>query len=514
MRSGHQAQRDAGRARLDRRRLLRLGASGAVLAGGAVLGGRALLGSSDPSLPPLVDPRSPIVASTERARHSTGRVVSHRLRPAATDIDLGGRTVRTWAFDDTLPGPEIRVRPGDGLRVDLRNGLPEETTVHWHGLALRNDMDGVPGLTMDAVPQGAGFGYAFTVPHHPGTYWYHPHVGVQLDTGLYGALVVEDPHEPGSYDEEAVLVLDDWTHGWGEGPADILARLGADGMQMTGGMDMSADPTAAAPLGPDTGDVTYPAHLVNGRLPQAPHSVRTAPGRRVRLRVVNAGSDTAYRFAVGGHRMLVTHADGFAVRPVEVDTVVVGMGERYDVVLTVGDGTFPIVAVPEGKPDPAAVAVLRSGMGQAPGPGSSPVELRGRMLTYADLTPVDAVRLGHRSPDRDLEMTLQMIDGGRRWHINGAAYGDAEPLVVRAGERVRMTLRNDTDMFHPMHLHGHTFALAGRAGPGARKDTVNVLPRSTLAVELEADNPGDWLVHCHNAYHGELGMMTRMAYLA
>jgi len=487
-----------------------VGAAGGLLIGGTVAGSRWLGTQSGTAAPAVVGPGSAIVAATEASRRSTGRIVRRELRAAPDRVDLGGRTVQAWAFDGTVPGPEIRVRPGDELRLRLSNGLPDPTTVHWHGLALRNDMDGVPGVTMDPVPGGASFEYAFIGPHS-GTYWYHPHVGVQLDKGLQGALIVEDPDERGAYDEDVVLLLDDWTDGLGEAPTEVLARLGAEGMDM-GAMDMAGLPSDEQPLGSDTGEVSYPAHLVNGRLPESPQTVRTSPGQRVRFRVINAGSDTAYRFAIGGHRLSVTHSDGFGVWPVEVDTLILGMGERYDVVVTVGDGAFPIVASPEGKSDPGGFAVLRSGSGATPRPGTSPVELRGQLLTYADLRPTGEVALPARRLDRELDMLLEMVDEGRRWYINGAAYEDTEPLLIRAGERVRVVMRNETMMFHPMHVHGHTFALADEAGPGARKDTVNVLPKQTLAVELEADNPGDWLVHCHNAYHGELGMMTRMSY--
>ena len=105
-----------------------------------------------------------------------------------------------------------------------------------------------------------------------------------------------------------------------------------------------------------------------------------------------------------------------------------------------------------------------------------------------------------------------MIDGGRKWLINGAGFGDHDPLQISAGERVRLNLRNESMMFHPMHIHGHTFALAGQNGTGIRKDTVNVLPMETVSVDLQADNPGDWAVHCHNIYHAELGMQTVLSY--
>ena len=517
----------AARPRLTRRRLLTFGGAGLLAAAGGTALAQSVLASPAP-----VGPGAPAVLAAERARRRSGAVVRRSLRAAPASIDIGGKTVSTWAYDGALPGEGIRVTAGDELRVALTNDLPAPTSVHWHGLALRNDMDGVPGLTMSAVAPGSGRDYRFVVPD-PGTYWFHPHVGVQLDTGLMAPLVVEDPHEEGAYDEEAVLLLDDWTDGLGPSPTQVLATLRRKGMDMSGdtagtgatasggmksmgsgAMKAMGTVDAAHPLGTDTGDVAYAAHLVNGRLPTAPVTVTTAPGRRVRLRIVNGGADTPYRFAVGGHRLTVTHADGFPVVPVEVDTLIIGMGERYDVVVTAGDGAFPIVAVPEGRDDAGGMAVLRSAEGGAPDAAARPAELDGRLLRYADLVPTDAVRLTPREPDRELELRLAMVDGGRRWSINGAVHGEHEPLPVEQGERVRLRMVNASTMFHPVHVHGHTVALVGPDGAGVRKDTVNVLPMQTLAVDLQADNPGQWMVHCHNAYHAEQGMMTTLSYRA
>lgn len=136
------------------------------------------------------------------------------------------------------------------------------------------------------------------------------------------------------------------------------------------------------------------------------------------------------------------------------------------------------------------------------------MELDGQLLTYGDLRPAAGSILGSRGVDRDLAMTLEMADGGRRWLLNGAVFADREPIYVAQGERVRLSISNRSMMFHPMHLHGHTFTLSGAAGTGIRKDTVNVLPMQTVTLDLQADNPGQWVAHCHNADHAELGMMT------
>lgn len=498
--------------RLNRRTVLGAGAAGIVVVGAGGWGASRILSDSSAAEPLLIGPQSRRVATAEQARRSTGRTVTRTLTAAPARIDLGGRIVETWAYDETLPGPEIRVHAGDRLKVTVRNELPDSTTIHWHGLALRNDMDGVPTVTQGAIGSSGGFTYDFIVPD-PGTYWFHPHVGVQLDTGLYAPLIVEDPAEPGNYDDEIVLVLDDWTHGVGPAPEEILSDFAANGMGSMSDMTMSSDVSPEDPLGTDTGDVTYPLHLINGRQPSAPHVVRSQPGRRLRLRIINAAADTAYRFAIGDHQLTVTHTDGFPVQPVTVDTLIIGMGERYDLTVDVLDGTHPIVASPEGKEDPTAVAVLTTNNSKPDRPVPIVPGLFRRLLTYDDLRALDSVALGPSTPDRELTVGLQMGGEGREWLINGQVFADREPLQVEPGERVRIAFKNESTMFHPMHVHGHTFGLATPSGTGARKDTVNVLPQTEMTVDLDASNPGQWLTHCHNIYHGELGMMTVLSYV-
>ena len=496
-----------------------------VLLGSAV-GALSLVGLGACSRPgAAVGVHSDSVVKAEAARRARGqRAVTAALSPRLATVDLGGVPVRTWAYGETVPGPLLRATAGDLLAVTVDNQLPTDTSVHWHGVALRNDMDGVPGMTQQPIGAGQRFRYEFTAPD-PGTYFYHPHSGVQLDRGLYGVLVVEDPHEKGDYDHEWVIVLDDWVDGIGRTPDDILAGLraaapggashgGMGGMEGMGGMDHGSmgmggmGEAMTSPFLGGAGDVSYPHYLINGRVPSAPVTLTGKPGQRVRLRIVNAGSDPAFRVAIGGHRMTVTHTDGFPVQPSQADALLVGMGERYDVRLTLGDGAFPLVALAEGKGG-QGLAVIRTAAGATPPPAARPAGLDGLTVTAADLVATADARLPERAVDRTHDLVLSGSMAPYRWTLNGKTFEDADPLEVRQGERVQLRFINMSMMFHPMHVHGHTFALAGS---GVRKDTVIVRPMQSLVVALDAVNPGQWATHCHNIYHAEAGMMTTLSY--
>ena len=492
------------------RRTMILGATGGILTAGA-------LSSCAPSGNPVAA-NSEAVRQAERARQAVGqRTVDVRLAARQTAVDLGGQTVQTWTYGDAVPGPLVRARAGDRLRVKVDNGLPDATSVHWHGVALRNDMDGVPGVTQPPIKAGALFTYDFTVPD-PGTYFYHPHSGVQLDRGLYGVLVVEDPAERGDYDSEWVVVLDDWIDGTGQTPDEVLAGLRRNGTSMggMGGMGHGSMGMGGmgegmqSPLIGGAGDITYPHYLLNGRVPSAPVTLRGKPGERVRIRLVNAASDTAFRVALGGHRFTVTHSDGFPTIPTETEALLIGMGERYDLRVTLGDGAFPLVASAEGKTG-QAMAVVRTASGAAPDADATPSELSGDVLLGSRLGVGAGVALAPKRIDRSHDLVLGGSMADYRWTINGKTFDEADPLDVRQGERVRLRLRNATMMFHPVHVHGHTFALSRT---GLRKDTVIVRPMEALDVVLDADNPGQWAAHCHNLYHAEAGMMTVLSYRA
>ncbi|PTR21356.1 FtsP/CotA-like multicopper oxidase with cupredoxin domain [Rhodococcus sp. OK519] len=521
---------------LDRRRFLRLSSLGVGAVGLGALGLVTTGCSSGASAGPTTGdfdyilPTAPEVAQAEAARATSGTTASFALAAAAGTVDLGGRLVNTWTYGGSAVAPELRLGKGDRVRVSVDNGLPADTTLHWHGIRIRNDMDGAAPVTQTAIGANGGtFQYDFVAPD-PGTYWYHSHSGLQADRGLFGAMIVEDPDDRTGADADAVLVLDDWIDGLGTTPDAILMALnpaisgGHGGHGGGGAAPMSHSDTEmgvaqdlvsqghgdSAALGGMTQHIAYPLHLVNGRPPNDPAVVEAPAGQRLRLRIINAAAETPYRFAVAGHELTVVAVDGFDVRPVATDAVIVGMAQRVDVLVTVRSGVWPVVAKVEGR-EGYASTILRTPDAVPianPDVGGRIPELVGRLVPESELRPVDAVRLVDRAPDRDYR--VELIQAGDRY-VWGMAGADAGKLVMKQGERVRITMVNSSTMWHPMHTHGHTFAVP--AYGGLRRDTVNVLPGTELAIEFDADNPGEWMFHCHNAYHFEAGMTANLRYI-
>ncbi|MFW0773026.1 multicopper oxidase family protein [Paenarthrobacter nitroguajacolicus] len=519
---------------LNRRRFMGLSVAGAAAAALA-----ACSNTPAPATAPIdrIMPADRAVAEFEARRAFSGTAVSQDLKAGSFTSEVAGETVTTWGYNGNLVAPTIRAKAGDKLTVTLDNALKEQTAVHWHGLALRNDQDGVQHITQDPIAAGAAFTYDFKLSH-PGTYWYHSHLDMQRERALYGALIVEDPQEPLKYDREWVIVLDDWLDGITGTPEDVLKEL-SQGMNMSGGgsmsgMDHSSMGSSPAPssgstdtgmkhmlmgsrsdfLGGDAGDVSYPLHLFNGKAPEQAEILAVKAGDMIRLRIINAAGDTAYRVGIPGQKLTLTHTDGFPVQHQDVDAVVLGMGERIDALLMVREGYTPVLALPEGKTG-QALGFISTGTGKQPLPAVLPNELDGTVLDGGQLKADPAVTLKARTPDRTHELKLTGGMDKYDWGINGNRFDMTKPFEhpsfeLKTGERVEVKFTNDTDMWHPMHLHGHTFQI----GPeGARKDTVIVRPKQTVTVIFDADNPGQWLAHCHNAYHAERGMMALFSYL-
>ncbi len=435
------------------------------------------------------------------------------MNAAETDVDLGGVPVRTWTYTGTVPAKEIRLRKGQELRAHVTNGVPQDTSVHWHGLAIPNAMDGVPVLTQPAIAPGGSFDYHFVVPD-AGTYYLHSHVGTQLDRGMYGPLIIEDPADGADYDDELVVVLDDWIDGTGTTPDQVAENLKKTGMKpMTG----AAPPLSPSrPLGEDGGDVTYPYFLINGRTTTDPQVMDYRAGqrfRRIRLRIINAGADTAFRVAVPGTELNVTHTDGYPVVPRRANAVILGMGERADAIVTLRSSA-PVIAAAEGK-DGYARLELR--VGNAPSNVDVDAFVAGlrtsEVLNTSSLDAAPDVILPQHDPDTTVDLRLAGPMAGYTWPINGKLYDPPNNGIALApNERVRVRFVSESMMFHPMHLHGHTFQVVNAQGTGPRKDTVLVPPKQTVEVDFDTNNPGRWIIHCHNDYHLDGGMATFLEY--
>lgn len=482
---------------LTRRHFLRLAGIGA---GTVLLSSCGFGTAATPTHPPL--PTIPRAAST-------GRVSAYTLEAAPTTLTLGGKKVSTWAYNGAVPGPLLRLTEGDTLKVTVKNRLPsgQDTSVHWHGVPLNNPMDGVPGATQEPIASGQDFVYTFVAPT-AGTYFYHSHVGLQLDRGLYGPLIIDPTRETMSYDQDFVLVLDDWLDGLPGTPDDAMQKLIANGDTM-GGMGGSSgmggmSSTSVPP------DIVYPLYLINGRSSEQPTQLAVKQGDKVRLRFINASASTIYHIALQGHRMTVTHTDGQAVEPVEVDALRIGMGERYDVLVTANNaGVWQLAAKVEGAEGMVrAVLKYKGSVATAPAATYQPEELKRHMLTYPMLKVAAGLVVPPAyTPDVSLPIQLSGGNGQYVWKINNEIFAKAQQIAVPKNSLIRFAMQNMSMMPHPMHLHGHFFQLDNGTGRGPLKDTVLVDAMQSLTVNWISDNPGTWAYHCHNAYHQEAGMM-------
>lgn len=422
-----------------------------------------------------------------------------------SEVEVGPETrYRSWMYNGRFPGEEIRVREGDHLRVVVENRLPEGTTIHWHGIPLPNAMDGVPNVTQQPIATGSTFVYEFTA-NPPGSYLYHSHMGLQADRGLIGPLIVEESTSHVAWDREYVVFFDDFlpeaprplSQGGGRPGGGMGRGRGRMGMGM-GMMGFQTPP--------------YSGVLINGRLSEGAPVFDVRRGDRVRFRLMNASGSTTFRVAVAGHRMTVSHADGRPVEPVTVDSLEMGSGERYDVIVEAANpGVWALVGVPyevDVKPARAFLRYQEIAATELP-QGQMPEGLSGgRRLTLGDLVSLELDGESDARSDRTFDLLLSGGMMSPRWTINGQAYPDADPLSIKKGERVRVRMTNDSMMPHPMHLHGHFFRVGG-----ALKDTV-LVPSFMGRVDFEflANNPGNWFFHCHNLYHMEAGMARVVRY--
>lgn len=546
------------------------------------------------------------------------------LEIVETIVDFTGAKRVATTVNGQLPGPTLHWKEGERVTIRVTNRLKEDTAIHWHGILLPSNMDGVPGLSFDGIKPGEMFTYQFDVVQS-GTYWYHSHGGFQEQTGVYGAIVVT-PREadPIAADRDHTLLLSDWSD---ESPDRIFRTLMAtpdyysttqptfaglvqqaretswsqalDDRAMW--MRMRMSPTDLA----DVTGATY-TYLSNGHTPDGNWTATFSRGERVRLRLINGSAMTYFDVRIPGLTLTVVAADGLPVQPVTVDELRIGVAETYDVIVTPQDDQAYTIfaqsidrsgyaratlapragmtaAVPamdkfqsltmkdmgmshgmagmhsemngmqsdatterstaaagaaghamqgmshgEGGTAPSGPAPIggivqvthrqaeQSGPGNSmiadnvstslddPGPG-----LRGstrNVLTYAMLRALHPPP-DERPPTREIELHLTGNMDRYMWSFNGKRYTDAQPIVLKHGERVRFVLINDTMMMHPIHLHGLWSDLESPDGAfQVRKHTLSVNPAQRITYRVSADARGHWAYHCHLLYHMEAGM--------
>lgn len=410
-----------------------------------------------------------------------------------------------WCYGGRVPGPEIRVRQGERFRVSVENRLSEETTVHWHGVRVPNAMDGVPHLTQKPIAPGETFIYEFESPD-AGTFWYHPHQRgyAQVGRGLYGPLIIEEP-ERVAVDRDMTWVLGDWRLLKDASISDDFGNM----------MDVSHNGRVGNTV------------TVNGRVPE---SVAVRAGERIRLRLINGANARIFGLKFDGHNPQVIALDG---QPVEPHTpaenrIVLGPAMRADILVdmtgrpgqkfNVVDSFYPnleyrLLELAYGAEPPlrdiSTAKPLRLPNNPLPEPDLKNAERHDVTFGGGMMGGMMSAMMDGKTAD-----VRTLMHNGLIWAINGiAAKGHVhDPLLtLRRNASYVLQLNNDTAWHHPIHFHGHSFRVISRNGSPTKhkewQDTVLLAPRERADIAFVADNPGDWMFHCHILEHQLGGMM-------
>jgi CopA family copper-resistance protein len=539
--------------RIGRRRFVQGLAGGTLLLGAGALFGRA-------------QSASPTVLSGSQFDLSIDELA----------VNYTGAARIATAVNAQVPAPLLRWREGDVVTLRVTNRLPVRSSIHWHGIILPADMDGVPGLSFAGIAPGETYIYRFAVNQH-GTYWYHSHSRFQEQTGLHGPIVIEPRGgERHPCERDYTVMLSDWSD---VDPEHIYATLKRQSdyfnYQQLTAADLAADAErqgAAVAMADwarwarmrmdrtdllDVSGATY-TYLMNGATPSGNWTGLFARGERVRLRFINSSSMSYFDVRIPGLAMTVVAADGQDVEPVSIDEFRLGAAEVCDVIVApAADRAYTIFAqamdrsgyargtlapqagltaeVPALDPRPlltmADMGMGATAMANMPDMPDMPdmpgmpqlrlddpgVGLRGngrRVLTYGDLHTIGGA-IDAREPQREIELHLTGHMQRYTWSFNGRKFSESQPLALRYGERLRIVLVNDTMMTHPIHLHGMWSELEDAQGEFlVRKHTVTVQPGQRLCYGVSADALGRWAYHCHLLYHMEAGMFREVVVAA
>ena len=523
-----------------------------------------------------------VVVNSDRADHIVPILTGNEFDLYVSEkmITVNGKSSMATLINDSLPAPTLKMQEGDTVTIRVHNQLNESTSIHWHGLLVPFEMDGVPGISFDGIPAGSTFTYKFKLTQS-GTYWYHSHTGFQEQTGMRGAIVIEPKgRERYPIEEDHVILLSDWTH---RDPHNLLKLLkqradfdnyhlpdfkkllsdiaatdleaAYDKRKMWNQMRMM--PTDFTDL---SGETTF-TYLMNGKTTAANWTQLVKAGQPVKLRFINGSAQTIFDVRIPGLKIKVVGTDGNDVAPVDVDDFRIGVAETYDVIVTptrdahtifaqnIDRTGFVATTLATKRGARAAIPAMddvewltMSDMMGAMGangydsrhakteydfktdmrvdsprmnlddPGINLRDINRKVLTYNQLHSVgNEIMAEQRKPTREIEIHLTGNMERYIWALDGIMFKDAPPVNIKPGERVRITLVNDTMMNHPMHLHGMWSDLRAPDGDfQVRKHTIMVQPAQKISFDVTGE-AGRWAWHCHLLYHMEAGMFREVA---
>lgn len=410
-----------------------------------------------------------------------GIVKEFDLVAAETELTLpSGKQETLFSYNGQTPGPTFKITLGDTIKVNFKNELPQDTTVHFHGVRVPNAMDGVPNVTQEPVKPGEEFIYEFT-PKDAGTFWFHPHVRTseQLEKGLYGVLIVEEI-DPDPYTQDVIWVLDDWR----------LDKTGGLNKNFNTGHDLMHDGRWGQYI------------TVNGKNLE---TLEVKNGERIRLRLINASNGRIYSPNFFNLDATVIAVDGMRVSsPFKYSNFDLSPGNRIDldiIINTVKESQITVLDTFTRNPNTLATIKISD-------------ETIGTPLFEVAKSYVPSWSNSTILP-ADYEFRLNARRGGPygiEWTINEKTLSQVEPVSLQQGEFQKIKFTNQSSRLHPMHLHGQFFKVLSIDGVQPLhdywQDTVLVGPKQTVEVGIVPLDKGSWVNHCHILEHAEAGMVT------
>jgi FtsP/CotA-like multicopper oxidase with cupredoxin domain len=510
------------------------------------------------------------------ASSAYAKTVRYELTAELKPINLSGKATVDFALsiNGSIPAPVLEFTEGDDAEILVRNRIPgEEVSIHWHGILLPPEMDGVSYVNTAPIFSGKDHLFKFKIRQH-GTYWYHSHTNIQEQKGLFGAIVIHPRKKTIPAERDVVVVLSDWSD---ENPTEILKNIRKEGHYymykkgtvrswwgafQAGRLGVFLNDEFTRMGGMDVSDIGYDAFLANGK--RDSQLVEAQPGQRIRVRIINAAASSYFYLGFGGQNMKVIASDGMDVDPVDAKEILIGMAETYDLLVELpepknyqllatsqdgtgsasvwigkGDKVFAPVKTLPGLYEPMDHGSHGGGHGGGHEAHSMPSSTKSEVDHSAhdhgammnSMKPASGLRMVQtlgvdelKSKDSTVlsqlskrELNLKLVLNGDMnryvWHINGKAIFEDRNILIREGDLVRFELVNESMMHHPMHLHGHFFRVLNQFGDlSPLKHTVDVPPFATRTIEFLANEPGEWMLHCHNLYHMKNGMSRVVKY--